>query len=366
MANLELVGALDQLERERGIDKEALLSAIEAALVAAYRRNFGSAQNVKVEVDRTSGSIKVLAVKTVVESVQDTSQEISLEKAVEINPEAQASDEIEVEVTPTDFGRIATQTAKQVVLQRIREAERGVIYDQFVNRQGEIVTGTVRRVQARTAYVDLGRTEGVLPPSEQIPREYYRHGERIRVYILEVKKTTKGPQVILSRSHPGLVRRLFELEVPEVFDGTVEIRDVAREAGARTKIAVSSRDENVDAVGSCVGHRGMRVQAVVNELRGERIDVIHWSRDSEEYVRNALSPAKAVSVVVDEDEGAAEVVVPDNQLSLAIGREGQNARLAAKLTGFRIDIKSESQYEQDSDVVEFEAQAPSGEDSLEP
>lgn len=365
MTNLELVSALDQLERERGINKEALFSAIEAALVAAYRRHFGSAQNVSVEMDRNTGGMRVLATKKVVETVEDPSGEISLEEAVSLDPEAALDKEVEVEVTPADFGRIAAQTAKQVVLQRIREAERGVIYEQFVNRQGEIVTGTVRRVQARTAYVDLGRTEGILPPSEQIPHEYYRHGERIRVYILEVKRTAKGPQIVLSRSHPGLVKRLFELEVPEIFDGTVEIRELAREAGARTKIAVSSRDENVDAVGSCVGHRGMRVQAVVNELRGERIDVIQWSKDKETYVRNALSPAKAISVTVDESERAAEVVVPDNQLSLAIGREGQNARLAAKLTGLRIDIKSESQYKTDSDVVEFEAQAPSGEDTVE-
>ncbi len=352
MTNLELVGALDQLERERGVDKESLFSAIEAALVAAYRRHFGSAQNVKVELDRGSGKICVMTGKVVVDSVELPSLEISLDEAQEILPSAQAGDVVDVEVTPSDFGRIAAQTAKQVVLQRIREAERGVIYEEYVTREGEIVTGTVRRVQARTVYVDLGRTEGVLMPGEQIPHEYYRQGERLRAFILEVKRTSKGPQVILSRSHPGLVKRVFELEVPEVYDGVVEIKDVAREAGARTKVAVSSRDENVDAVGSCVGHRGMRVQAVVNELRGERIDVVQWSRDPEEYARNALSPARVVSSTLSEDGSSVRVVVPDNQLSLAIGREGQNARLAARLTGLRIDIRSETQNREESAPVE--------------
>ncbi len=355
MTNFELVGALDQLQRERGVDKEALLAAVEAALVAAYRSHYGTVESVTVEMDRKSGQMKVLANKTVVEEVSDPSNEIGLLEAQELVATASLGDQVQTEVTPATFGRIAAQTAKQVVLQRIREAERGVIYEEFASREGEIVTGTVQRVQARTVYVDLGRTEAVLLPAEQIPREYYRQGERIRAYILEVKRTTKGPQVLLSRSHPGLVKRLFELEVPEIFDGTVEIKDVAREAGARTKIAVFSRDDNVDAVGACVGHRGMRVQAVVNELRGERIDVIQWSRDREEFARNALSPARVLTSTLGDDDETVRVIVPDNQLSLAIGREGQNARLAARLTGLRIDIRSEAQIKDEAEAGADEA-----------
>jgi len=344
--NHDLIHALDDLQRERGLDKETLFEALEAALVSAYRRHFGSAQNVKVNLDRKTGSIRVMAYKSVVEEVEDPSAEISLESAKELDPNYEVDDLVEYEVTPDKFGRIAAQTAKQVVYQRIREAERGMIYDEFVTREGDIITGKVTRVHARNAFIDLGRTEAVLEPQEQIPGERFRQGERIKAYIVEVNKTSKGPQIILSRTHPGLVKRLFELEVPEIYDGVVEIADIAREPGARTKVAVRSNDSNVDPVGACVGHRGMRVQNVVAELKGEKVDIVKWAKEEREYVGNALSPAKVIRVYLDPKERVARVVVQDNQLSLAIGKEGQNARLAAKLTGWRIDIKSESQMEE--------------------
>lgn len=341
--NVEFIEALKEIERERGIPLEMLLEAIEAALFSAYRKNFGSAQNVRIEIDRTTGELKVLAQKTVVETPKDPREEIALEEARRLDPRYQAGDKVEVEVTPRNFGRIAAQTAKQVVVQRIREAERNLIYDEFSGREQDIVTGVVRRTEMKTVFVDLGRTEAILAPSEQVSTEVYRQGDRLKTYILEVKKTPKGPQILVSRTHPGLVRRLFELEVPEIHDGTVEIKAVAREPGLRTKIAVYSRDPNVDPIGACVGPRGMRVQTVVNELRGEKIDIIRWSPNPAEFVANALSPAKVVSVELDEENRTARVIVPDYQLSLAIGKEGQNARLAAKLTGWKIDIKSESQ-----------------------
>ncbi|HEY8450182.1 MAG TPA: transcription termination factor NusA [Bacillota bacterium] len=341
--NLEFIGALKDLERERGIDTETLIEAIEAALISAYRRNFGSAQNVSVRIDRETGEISVSAHKEVVEEVTDPSLQISLEQAKAIDPNYRVGDQVQLQVTARDFGRIAAQTAKQVVMQRLREAERDRIYEEFISREGDIITGIVQRVVGRNVLIDLGKTEAVLAPQEQIPGEYYRQGERLKTYIVEVKKTTKGPQIILSRSHPGLLKRLFELEVPEIHEGYVEIKAVAREPGARSKVAVASRDPNVDPVGACVGPRGSRVQAIVNELKGEKIDIIRWDDDPQRYVANALSPAKVVDVVLHQDEKIAEVIVPDHQLSLAIGREGQNARLAAKLTGWKIDIKSESQ-----------------------
>lgn len=339
--NVDFMEALREIEREKGIPLEKLVEAIEAALISAYRKNFGSAQNVRVEIDRSTGEIKVLAQKTVVENVKDPREEISLEEARRLNPRYELGDK--VEVTPRNFGRIAAQTAKQVVVQRIREAERNIIYDEFSGREQDIVTGVVRRTEMKTVFIDLGRTEAILAPSEQVSTEVYRQGDRIKTYILEVRKTTKGPQILVSRTHPGLVRRLFELEVPEIHDGIVEIKAVAREPGLRSKIAVYSHDQNVDPIGACVGPRGMRVQTVVNELRGEKIDIIRWSPDQAEFVASALSPAKVISVDLDEENRAARVVVPDYQLSLAIGREGQNARLAARLTGWKIDIKSESQ-----------------------
>ena len=341
--NLELVGALNELEKERGISKEILMEAIEAAIVSAYKRHYGSAENVRVVLDDRTGRLRVYALKDVVEEVQDEATEISLAEAQSINPTYKLHDVVEIEVTPRDFGRIAAQTAKQVVVQRIREAERNLIYEEYANRVGDIVTGIVQRLDHRNVIIDLGRIESVLVPSEQMPGETYPPGSRIKVYITEVRKTPKGPQVMISRTHPGLLKRLFELEVPEIHDGVVEIKAVAREAGNRSKIAVFSYEPNVDPVGACVGPRGTRVQAVVQELRGEKIDIVEWSPDPARFVANALSPAKVVQVFLNHDEKTARAVVPDHQLSLAIGKEGQNARLAARLCGWKIDIKSESQ-----------------------
>lgn len=340
----DLVGVLEEIERERGISKDALLEAVQAALVSAYRRHFGTAENVVVRLDPGTRQFRMFTRKQVVEEVVDPENEVLLAEAREEHPGYVVGDVIEREVDPAIFGRIAAQTAKQVVMQRIREAERDLIYDEFIQREGDIVTGIVQRVQGRHVFVDMGRVESVLLPSEQIQGEYYRPGERIKVFIAGVKKTNKGPQVLISRAHPHLVKRLFELEVPEIHDGIVEIMDIAREAGGRTKIAVRSRDEKVDPVGACVGQRGMRVQSVVNELHGEKIDIIKWSDDLREFVGNALSPSRVTQVAIEgKEEPVAHVVVPDTQLSLAIGRAGQNARLAAKLTGCRIDIRSESQ-----------------------
>ncbi|WP_425060900.1 Transcription termination/antitermination protein NusA [Sporomusa carbonis] len=341
--NAEFMQAFEQLGREKGIAPEVLFDAIEAALISAYKRNFGSAQNVRVSLDRSTGEIHVYARKNVVQDVSDPRLELSLNEAKMIDPRYELDDIVELEVTPKNFGRIAAQTAKQVVVQRIREAERGMIYEEFSNRESDIVTGIVQRIEQKNVFIDLGKAEAILAPSEQIADEIYKHGDRLKTYIVEVKKTTKGPQILVSRTHPGLLKRLFELEVPEIHDGVVEIKSVAREPGLRSKIAVYSRDETVDPVGACVGHKGMRVQTIVNELKGEKIDIVKWNADPAKYIANALSPAKVVSVEVQEAEKMSRVVVPDYQLSLAIGKEGQNARLAAKLTGWKIDIKSESQ-----------------------
>jgi N utilization substance protein A len=343
MMNAEFIEALKELEKEKNISIDILLEAIEAALISAYKKNFGSSQNVRVEVNRESGEIHVYNRRDIVSEVEEPRLEVSLEEARVIRPDYEVGDVLETEVTPRSFGRIAAQTAKQVVVQRIREAERSNIYEEFINRESDIVTGIVQRHEMKNVYIDLGKAEAVLMPTEQIAREQYNQGDRIKAYIVEVKKTTKGPQILLSRTHPGLLKRLFELEVPEIHDGTVELKSVAREAGYRSKIAVYSKHENVDPVGACVGPKGMRVQTIVNELRGEKIDIVKWSSDPAVFVENALSPAKVVSVQVDLNDKVAQVVVPDYQLSLAIGKEGQNARLAAKLTGWKIDIKSESQ-----------------------
>ncbi len=343
--NIEFIEALYQIEKEKGIKKEVLLDAIEAAITSAYKRNFGSAQNVKIVIDRETGEVKVYSVKTVVDHVESDLLEISLEDAKNIDPNYEIGDVVEEIVKPKNFGRIAAQTAKQVVVQRIREAERGIIYDLYVERENEIITGIVQRKERSNVFVDLGKIEAVLGLSEQMPGETYNQGDRIKLYIVEVKKTTKGPQILVSRTHPGLVKRLFELEVPEIYDGIVEIRSISREAGSRTKIAVYSYDDEVDPVGACVGHKGSRVQQIVNELKGEKIDIIKWSEDPKEYISSALSPAKVLSVEIDETAKKAKVIVEDYQLSLAIGKEGQNARLAAKLTGWKIDIKSKSQSE---------------------
>ncbi|MEC2550425.1 transcription termination factor NusA [Bacillus tropicus] len=348
----ELLDALLVLESEKGISKDIIIDAIEAALISAYKRNFNQAQNVRVSFNPQVGTIQVLARKDVVDNVFDPRLEISVEEARQINPNYQDGDVLEIEVTPKDFGRIAAQTAKQVVTQRVREAERGVIYSEFSDREEDIMVGIVQRQDARFIYVSLGKVEALLPVSEQMPNEQYKPHDRIRVFITKVEKTTKGPQIYVSRTHPGLLKRLFEMEVPEIYDGTVEIRSVAREAGDRSKISVHAENIDVDPVGSCVGPKGQRVQRIVDELKGEKIDIVRWSNDPVEYVANALSPSQVVKVLVDEEEKATTVVVPDHQLSLAIGKRGQNARLAAKLTGWKIDIKSESDAKQLGIVTE--------------
>ena len=338
----ELLDALVILEKEKGISRDVLIEAIEAALVSAYKRNFNQAQNVRVDLNIERGTMRVLARKDVVDEVFDSRLEISLEDARRIDPNYSVEDVVELEVTPKDFGRIAAQTAKQVVTQRVREAERGIIYNEFIDREEDIMNGIVQRVDSRYIYVSLGKIEALLPASEQMPNEKYKPHDRIKVYITKVERTSKGPQIYVSRTHPGLLKRLFETEVPEIFDGTVEIKSVAREAGDRSKISVHTDVPNVDPVGACVGQKGQRVQVIVNELKGEKIDIVKWSENPVEFVANALSPSKVLEVLVSKEEKATTVIVPDYQLSLAIGKRGQNARLAAKLTNWKIDIKSES------------------------
>jgi N utilization substance protein A len=339
----EFMLAITQLSAEKNLPKEVVLSAVETALVSAYRKdNFAPNQEIAVKIDPATGRVRVWAEKTVVEYPEDTRREISLADAVKINPEAKLEETVMVEATPRNAGRIAAQTAKQVILQRLHEAEHSAIFEEYSDKEGDIVTGVVQRMEPRQIYVDLGRAEAILPAAEQVRNERYRIGQRLRVYLLEVLRTSRGPQVIVSRSHPDLLRRLFELEVPEVLSGVVEIKAVAREAGYRSKIAVAARQEGIDPVGCCVGLRGIRIQNIMRELNGEKLDVVAWSDDTAAFIANALSPAQVISVELDEDDGIATVVVPDKQLSLAIGKEGQNARLAAKLSGWRIDIKSAS------------------------
>lgn len=345
--NIELIQALEDIEKDKNIPKDMLLDALNAALESAYKKNFGSKQNVEIEINEESGEVNVYSNREVVEEVSDSNLEISLSEAKEIDPNYGIGDVVSVEVTPANFGRIAAQTAKQVVIQRIREAERDIIYEEFADMEGEIVTGIIQRHHKKNVIVDLGRTESILIPPEQMPSESYEPSERIKIYIVEVKQTTKGPNILVSRTHPGLLKRLFELEVPEIHDGVVRIEAVAREAGFRSKLAVDSTEAEVDPIGSCVGPNGMRVQAVVDELNGEKIDIVNWSENPAEFIANALSPAEVTGVEVDEEEQVAIVVVPDYQLSLAIGKEGQNARLAAKLTGWKIDIKSESEVDEE-------------------
>lgn len=341
MAN-PLFEAIDFLEKEKGIERDVLLDALEAALISAYKKNFKSASNVRVNLDVNSNKMNVYAQKTVVEEVDDNQEEISLIEAQGIDPSYVLEDVIEVEVTPKDFGRIAAQAAKQVVTQRVREAERGVIFDKYSDREEDVMTGIIQRKDRRFVYVNLGKIEAKLAEGEQIPDEEYTIHDRLKVYVTKVENTSKGPQIFISRSHPGLLKRLFEMEVPEIYDGTVELKSIAREAGDRSKISVYSADPEVDPVGSCVGQRGQRVQAIVDELKGEKIDIVEWSEDPKVYVSNALSPSKVIDVIVNEEENSTTVIVPDYQLSLAIGKRGQNARLAAKLTGWKIDIKSET------------------------
>ncbi len=339
----EMLNALDALEAEKGISKEIVIEALEAALISAYKRHYGQSQNVEVEFNAKKGSIHVYSVKEVTEEVMDSQLEVSLKDAILINPAYEIGDKIRFEVTPKDFGRIAAQTAKQVILQRVREAERNIIYTEFSAYENDIMQGIVERQDNRYIYVNLGKIEAVLSKQDQMANEFYQPHDRIRVYVSKVENTSKGPQVFVSRSHPDLLRRLFEQEVPEVYDGTVEIVSIAREAGDRSKVAVRSHDENIDPVGTCVGPKGQRVQTLVNELKGENMDIVEWSEDSAVFIANALNPAEVSDVIFDvTNPKACTVVVPDYQLSLAIGKRGQNARLAAKLTGFKIDIKSES------------------------
>ena len=355
--NQEFIGALKEIVKDKGISEDLLFTTIEDALVAAYKKNYAgptsSAQNVKVTIDRETGEIHVYSQKVVVEEVFDNVTEIGLEEAQEIKPTYDLDDVVDFEVTPKNFGRVAAQLAKGVVTQRIREAERSIIYGEYKEKEYDIITGTVLREDKGNVFVNIGKLETAIGPNEQIPREKYKFNEKSKLYVVEVKNTSKGAQIIVSRTHPGLVKRLFELEVPEIYEGVVEIKSISREAGSRSKIAVVSHDENVDPMGACVGPKGARVQNIVNELKGEKIDIIKWSKNPEEFIENSLSPAKVLSVTVDEDKKSAKVIVDDSQLSLAIGKEGQNVRLAAKLTNWKIDIKSKSQAEAEAtEIVE--------------
>ncbi len=341
--NKELLEALDALEKEKGISKETLLVAIENSLLKACENHFGKADNVKVHVDRETGAFEFYRELTVVEDVEDPAVEVSLEQARELSPSCQIGDVVRKDVESRSFGRIATTNAKNVILQKIREEERRSIYEYFLSREREIMTGIVQRVMGRSISIDLGRADAILGENEQIKGEHYEPTDRIKVLVLEVKENNKGPRILVSRTHPDFVKRLFETEVTELQDGTVEIKAISREAGSRTKMAVWSNDPDVDPVGACVGMNGSRVNAVVDELHGEKIDIINWSDNSAELIENALSPAKVICVIADDDEKSAQVVVPDYQLSLAIGKVGQNAKLAARLTGYKIDIKSETQ-----------------------
>lgn len=341
----ELIIAMEELEKERGIKKEYLLESLEAALITAYKKNFDSADNVKVEINNETGEIHVYSTKTVVEAVTDSCFEISVEEARKISKKLEIGDQTDVEIIPKNFGRIAAQTAKQVVVQKIREAERELIYSEFNEKKGEIVTGIVQKSEGSAVVIDLGKLEGIMPIKEQIPTEKYKVNDKIRGYVLSVEKGAKGaPQVIVSRSYPDFVRKLFEFEIPEIYEGLIEIKSISRDAGSRSKVAVYSTNENIDPVGSCVGQKGVRIQNIINELNGEKIDVIEWNEDPAVYISAALLPAQVLAVDVKEEEKFAQVIVQDDQLSLAIGKSGQNARLAARLTNWKIDIKSESQF----------------------
>ena len=362
--------AITQLSAEKNLPREVVLAAVEAALVSAYRKdNFATNQNISAKINPTTGKVQVWAEKTIVERPTDIRREISLDEARQIKPDAELGEAIEVEATPHNAGRIAAQTAKQVILQRLHEAEHSAIFEEYAGKEGDIVTGLVQRIEPKQILVDLGRTEAILPPPEQVRNERYRVGQRLKVCLLEVIQSPKGPRVVVSRSHPDLLRRLFELEIPEVFNGLVEIKSIAREAGYRSKTAVAARQEGIDPVGCCVGLRGIRIQNIVSELNGEKIDVVMWDKDVTVFIANALSPAQILSVELDEEGEVATVVVPDKQLSLAIGKEGQNVRLAAKLTGWRIDIKSASDAEAErvakakpSAEVEVKEEARAGEE----
>lgn len=348
--NKELLSAIEYLSKEKGVTADVICDSLEAVLITAYKKEYDGNPNATVRLDRLTGDYSIVSPKTVVAEVADEENEISLENARAIDKGYEEGDEILVDVTPKNFGRIAAQAAKQVMIQRLREAERNIVYDEFYGRTDDIITGIIQRIEQKNVYIDLGKAEAVLPYSEQIPTEEYTVGQRIKCYVVEVRNSPKGAQIQLSRTHPGLLKRLFELEVPEIYDGVVELHSVAREPGKRSKIAVYSRDPNVDCVGACVGPKGARVQNIVMELQNEKIDIVKWDEDPAVYIANALSPAQVVSVTIDEGAKSSVVVVPDYQLSLAIGKAGQNARLAAKLTNWKIDIKSESQAE-DGDVA---------------
>ena len=352
--NKELMGALDELEREKNISKETLLDAIEQSLIQAYKNHFGKADNVHVTINRETGDFSVYADRRVVEFVEDPAEEVSLVEAQKQNTNAEVGDILKVPVHSDKFGRIATQNAKNVILQKIREEERKAIYSEYYSMEKDVVTGIVQRYVGKNISINLGKADAILTENEQVKGEVFKPTERIKVYILEVKSTPKGPKIMVSRTHPELVKRLFEAEVTEVKDGIVEIKSIAREAGSRTKIAVYSNDPDVDPVGACVGMNGARVNAIVSELRGEKIDIINWNENPAMLIENALSPAKVISVIADGEEKSAKVVVPDYQLSLAIGKEGQNARLAARLTGFKIDIKSETQARESGEFMDYE------------
>ncbi len=360
--NKELLNAIAFLSKEKGVSTDVICDSLEAVLITAYKKEPEANPIADVELNRETGDYRIVAAQTVVDEVENPHNEISLEDARKINPEYEVGDVVNVDVTPDNFGRIAAQAAKQVMIQRLREAERNIVYDEFYNRTDDIITGLIQRIENRNVYVDLGKAEAVLPVSEQIPTETYVVGQRIKCYVVEVRKTTKGAQILVSRTHPGLLKRLFELEVPEIYEGVVELKSVAREPGRRSKIAVYSRDENVDSVGACVGPKGTRVQNIVTELQNEKIDIVKWDEDPAVYIANALSPAQVISVTVDESDKSSSVVVPDYQLSLAIGKAGQNARLAAKLTNWKIDIKSESQAQEAAEAHDEEAAEPADAD----
>lgn len=346
--NKQLIVAIQELEKEKGIKKDYLLDSIESALLTAYKRNYNSQENVKVMVDRETGASHLYSVKEVVEHAENPVLQISLEEARKLDKEAQVGTTVDVELVPKNFGRIAAQTAKQVIIQKLREAEREIVYSEYNERKGEIVSGIIQKADQGIVVMDLGKVEGVMPAKEQIPTEKYHVNDKIKGYILDVEKGLKGaPQVIISRACPEFVKKLFEFEIPEIYEGVIEIKAVSRDAGSRSKIAVYSPNENIDPVGSCVGQKGVRIQNIINELNGEKIDVIEWNADLSIYISSALLPAQVMAVDIDEENRVAQVIVPDDQLSLAIGKSGQNARLAAKLTGlsdWRIDIKSESQF----------------------
>ena len=343
--NKELILALEELEKEKGIKKEYLLESIETALVTAYKRNFDSLENVKVVMDEKTGATHVFSLRDVKKKVENPETEITVKEAQKINPDLAEGDVIETEIVPRNFGRIAAQTAKQVIIQKIREAEREIIYTNYNDRKGEIVSGLIQKADRNIVIMDLGKLEGVMPTKEQIPTEHYRVNDKIKGYVLDVEKGAKGdPQVIVSRSHPDFVRKLLEFEIPEIYEGVIEIKSISRDAGDRSKVAVYSPDPNIDPVGSCVGQKGVRIQNVINELNGEKIDVIEWNEDPSIYIASALLPAQILAVDIKEEEKFAQVIVPDNQLSLAIGKSGQNVRLAARLTNWKIDIKSETQF----------------------